>query len=149
MSTFLETLKARMADSETRLQEAQRKLNSAQREHDLAAKECASWQTAVEIETRKSAPAAPAQFTLQQPADEEDKDEGANKTEMIRDVLRKHPAGATPADVWKALQGQIKQRNYVYSVLKRLKDRNKVTTRRGKYFLVATQDEQEGIGILQ
>jgi hypothetical protein len=57
-----------------------------------------------------------------------------NKTEMIRDVLRRNPSGMTPAEVWKGLNGQI-DRAYVYSVLKRLKDRDQIAYRRKKYSL--------------
>jgi DNA repair exonuclease SbcCD ATPase subunit len=57
-----------------------------------------------------------------------------NKTEMIRTVLRRHPSGMTPSELWKELDGQV-SRDYVYAVLKRLKDREQIAYRRKKYSL--------------
>jgi hypothetical protein len=57
-----------------------------------------------------------------------------NKADLIRDVLRENPNGITPADLWRKVKDHV-GRPYVYSVLKRLKDRKKVAERRGKYFL--------------
>jgi hypothetical protein len=68
-----------------------------------------------------------------------------NKTDLIRDVLRQHPNGITPADVWRQVKEQI-GRAYVYSVLNRLKATKQVSERRGKYFLLViakTEEEKE------
>ena len=67
-----------------------------------------------------------------------------NKTEAIRQVLNQHPAGITPGELWKEVASQISQRPYMYSILKRLKDNEEVTVRRGKYFLKAAPVAQEG-----
>ena len=41
----------------------------------------------------------------------------------------------TPSDLWKQVKAQFTHRPYLYSALKRLKDRDEVTVRRGKYLL--------------
>ncbi len=62
---------------------------------------------------------------------------------MIRSVLRQHPNGITPAEIWREVKDNV-GRAYVYSVLKRLKDRKQVTERRGKYFLQIITKPEEG-----
>jgi hypothetical protein len=71
-----------------------------------------------------------------------------NKTEIIREVLRSHPGGLTPAELWKYVKPQIPQRSYVYSVLQRLKDRGQIQRmRKGKYSLkIVTKAEEERAG---
>lgn len=71
------------------------------------------------------------------------KDEGRpeiNKTEAVRELLRQHPAGMTPGDIWKSLEQELSNRTYLYSVLKRLKDKGDAKERRGKYFLISKQE---------
>jgi len=69
---------------------------------------------------------------------------GTNKTEAVRELLRRHPAGMTPAEVWNALKNDIAKRDYVYSILKRLKDAEQAIERRGKYyFRVEPKQEEE------
>jgi hypothetical protein len=73
-----------------------------------------------------------------------------NKTNLIRDVLRQHPNGITPVEVWREVKGHI-ERNYVYSVLKRLKDSKQVSERRGKYYLQVmpkSEEDKEGNSIV-
>lgn len=67
----------------------------------------------------------------------------ANKTDLVRDTLRQQAGGTTPKDLWRALQGQIKHRPYLYSILKRLKDKDEVAVRRGKYFLLQRPEQEE------
>jgi hypothetical protein len=57
-----------------------------------------------------------------------------NKTEIVRELLRQHSAGMTPSDIWKQVKAQIPHRPYLYSILKRLKDKGDITDKRGKYF---------------
>jgi hypothetical protein len=151
MNSFLETLKSRMSEAQARLQEAERKLGAAQREHDGAKIEYLGWQNAVEIESRKGGTlqvGTPANFALTPKPTVEAQDaegQGANKTELIHNVIRQSPAGVSPAEIWRAVKNQITHRPYVYSVLKRLKDKNKVGVRRnGKYYPLTTTEEKEG-----
>jgi len=139
MSEFLETLKLRMAEAQRRFQEAAGKLQAAQAESNAAAQEFTSWQKAVEVETRREAtnqgiatvepPAATKPVTTQ--------DQGPgpeiNQTQLIRDVIQ-NGNGLTPTEVWNAVKGDIGRRGYMYAVLGRLKDREEVTVRRGKYY---------------
>jgi hypothetical protein len=73
-------------------------------------------------------------------------DSEINKADLIRDVLQQHPNGITPADVWRKVRDHV-GRAYVYSVLKRLKDRKQASERRGKYFLqIVPKAEEKEIG---
>jgi type II secretory pathway pseudopilin PulG len=81
--------------------------------------------------------AAPAPRTGQ----EENKSEG-NKTEAVRELLRQHPGGMAPNEIWKYLQSQIHNRVYLYSILSRLKDRGVVKEKRGKYYYIEENQSQ-------
>jgi hypothetical protein len=61
--------------------------------------------------------------------------ESVNQTEIVRDALRLRPSGMTPGDLWKAHKGEISSRPYLYSILKRMRDKDEATLRRGKYIL--------------
>lgn len=163
MSDFLETLKLRLSDAQRRHQEATQGLQMAQAHHQMLTQEIFGWQKAVEAETRREAQEnalsamkerlvaansavhhpAPASATISlTPATqisavatvEQGKSE-INKTDVVREQLRQHATGMTPGEIWLAIQDQIGNRDYLYSVLKRLKDTNQVVERRGKYFL--------------
>jgi hypothetical protein len=55
----------------------------------------------------------------------------------------------SPADIWKEMEPQMKNRAYLYSVLKRLKDRGDARERRGKYFLNPKIEEGDNQNIVQ
>ncbi len=180
MSSFLDTLKERLADTATRLQASTGEYKTAQAEYQAVAQkfqviqhrfqaltaEHQSWAKAVEVETRREAAERAAQeagqrpfeFTVQavgtakgpsnavgvsapsEPPKSEHAEHGdhassVNKTDLVRDQLRQHPTGLLPVEVWRAVKEQIPNRGYVYSVLSRLKDRDQVSIRRGKYYL--------------
>jgi hypothetical protein len=61
--------------------------------------------------------------------------ESVNQTAIVRDALRLRPSGMTPADLWKAHKEEISSRPYLYSILKRMRDKDEVALRRGKYVL--------------
>ena len=65
--------------------------------------------------------------------------EAPNKTDMIRELLSHHPQGMAPTEIWDHVRGQFKHRAYLYSVLKRLTDRDELCVRRGKY-AIRTQE---------
>jgi hypothetical protein len=67
-----------------------------------------------------------------------------NKTDMVREILRQHPAGITPTEIWKEVKNQMSHRAYLYSILGRLKDRDEVLVRRKKYFPKAIAKTPEG-----
>jgi hypothetical protein len=67
----------------------------------------------------------------------------SNKTEAVRMLLRQHTSGMTPGEIWKNLQSQVSNRVYLYSVLKRLKDRGDVRVKRGKYYFNLKPEENE------
>lgn len=164
MSDFLEQLKLRFAESQKRHQVASQRLQAAQQEHLAATQDFASWQNAVRTETIReqqqqqeqsavpttgvtpaSAP-APAVAPPNTPALPHVTINAAefNKTDAIRQMLRQHPEGLRPTELWKQLGDQLKYRAYLYSVLKRLRDKSEVFERRGKYFLkVAPKLEAE------
>lgn len=149
MSQFLETLKTRMDDSQKRLQVAQQKLQVAQVEYQSVAQEFASWQNAVNVEMHKEEREAAG--TVLPPRSEPpgqsapSTTDQRNKTELVRELLRQNPMGIAPVDLWRKLEGQIANRVYLYSVLKRLKDRGEAIERRGKYFtrMVPPRDQNK------
>jgi hypothetical protein len=68
-----------------------------------------------------------------QPGIDDNKSE-SNQTQAVRQLLREHSTGMTPGEMWKELQSQLSNRVYLYSILKRLKDRGDVREKRGKYY---------------
>jgi hypothetical protein len=152
MSDFLETLKVRMADAQRRFNEVNLRFQKTQAEMQAIQQEFVSWQTAVKNETIKEQAELEAQTpdrppntspaatltVVPSPASE------VNKTEMIKNLLQKNPAGLTPAEVWRAVKTTVPERSYVYSVLKRLKDREQVMVKKGKYYFRTLQRNEEG-----
>ena len=59
-----------------------------------------------------------------------------NKTEKVREILGEHISGITPAQLWVEVKDFQVSRPYLYSVLKRLRDNEEVSMRKGgKYVL--------------
>jgi hypothetical protein len=162
MSEFIDMLKERLDDAQKRLLETQSHLQQAQLKHQAVTQEFTSLQTllgleiaraqrlaqetavrahpvkvAVPITATQAVPVA-LSGTIVTPE--------INKTEIIREALRQHTNGITPAQVWLNVKDHV-GRNYVYSVLKRMKDKEEVRERRGKYYLqVGSQKEVGGNG---
>jgi len=153
MSDFLNELKYRLQDAQRRLQAAQQDSQAAQAKLNAVAQEFNSLQFLVNAETAKQSqsagsatpptPVTPsAQTTLSQSPE-------LNKTDLIRGLLRDHPAGMTPTEIWRLVKGQITHRAYLYSVLKRLKDRDEVSVRRGKYVpKIMTKNEEDKVALV-
>jgi hypothetical protein len=70
--------------------------------------------------------------------------EQISKTDIVRDLLRQNPQGLTPTEIWSHVHGQFKYRAYLYSVLKRLTDREELSVRRGKYAVRIIPQEMKG-----
>lgn len=148
MSDFLEQLKLRLDEAQRRHQIAAQRLQIAQQEHMVATQDYASWQNAVRVETLRE---QQQQQVQQQPPGTEvvtpinalenapTNREEISKTDLIRQMLQQHPEGLRPTDLWKQLGNQLKYRAYLYSVLKRLRDKGEVCEKRGKYFLKIVQ----------
>jgi hypothetical protein len=147
MSEFLENLKARHAESQKRFLAKQAQVNTMNQEFQVVAQEFNAWQTLLNLETRKEqageAPPIVVQSTGQittgansatGPATPS-RSTDVNKTEIVRELLRQNSSGMTPGEIWKQAQikAQFRHRPYLYSVLKRLKDRGDITEKRGKY----------------
>ena len=152
MNPTLEDLKARLAVAHKILAEATQQLQVAQQNQQKAASDFNVWNAAVAILTREeqakqaaahenqlpiglSAPTPePVQSSPTNSTQLQTSEAGSpNKTEIVRELLRQHPSGMTPSEIWKELGDQIGNRPYLYSVLKRLRDRDEVTLRRNKY----------------
>ncbi len=150
MSVFLEELKTRLTDAGRRLQAAQQKTAIAQAELQAVTQEYSSLQHLANVEAARSQQSAGTPITatvnsrIADPALPQVSD--TNKTETIRELLRQHPAGMTPTDIWKEVKGQMAHRPYLYSILKRLKDRDEVCVRRGKYIVKMMPKPEEGKG---
>ena len=152
MPIILEELKVRLAAAQARHLAAQQKFQAAQTELNAAAADFNVWNNAVNVEAREEAAraseAAKNQIPIilepeSQPAStepapsSEEGEEPINKTKLVRDLLLQNHGGMTPAAIWDAFHQQVPgaSRNYLYSVLKRLRDKEEVTQRRGKYIL--------------
>lgn len=152
MSEFLEQLKIRLVEAQKRHQLATQKLQQAQQEHMLATQDFGSWQNAVRVETLREQQEAAARTTVSpaaappapDPVPESQPTEEINKTDSIREMFHRHPEGLRPTDIWRQLGTQLKHRAYLYSVLKRLKDKGEVIERRGKYFAKVVQKIEGG-----
>lgn len=164
MSITLDDLTLRLTAAQQRLAEADQRLKHAQQIQAYASYEVSTWTAAVNIEKNReearqkaaSIPATtsvsgnatptqaeiPAKQSASEAAQPHESQE-VNKTEMIRDLLRQNPTGLTPSDLWKRVKAQFTHRPYLYSVLKRLKDRDEVTVKRGKYLLKTIQKVEE------
>ena len=152
MSDFLEQLKKDLADAQKRHQEVTARLQALNAEYQAVSQEVNSYAKIVEVQTRKEhgasavpVPATPqvvrAVFRMpightQTPATEEN-----NKTEMVREILRSHPSGMTGGELWVAVKDKFPHRQYVYSVLKRLKKKGYVTQKRKKFIFTAKPEE--------
>jgi hypothetical protein len=79
----------------------------------------------------------------------DDNKSDGNKTQAVRVLLRQHPAGMTPGEIWKCLESQMSNRVYLYSILKRLKDRGDVRERRGKYYCNLKLEDNQGQATVQ
>jgi hypothetical protein len=152
MSSTLEDLKTRLAIAHKALTEAAQQLQIAQQNQQKAASDFSVFNAAVAILTKEEEEKKAAANEKQLPmglSDGESVPEytppgavsshGAetppNKTELVRELLRHHMGGMTPTEIWKELRGQFVHRAYLYSVLKRLRDRDEVSLRRNKYAL--------------
>jgi hypothetical protein len=152
MTKILDELQARVADSKVRLdaatktfQIAQAAFQQAQQDHSIWT---SAWQAEVREVQRQAAIAIEKQLPLptnSEPEIEdfvddiidavEDGSGSTNKTDTVRDLLRRHPAGMSAIDIWAEVRSDFKHRPYLYSVLKRLRDREEIIKRRGKYCL--------------
>jgi len=72
-----------------------------------------------------------------------DTSEVLNKTDIVRSLLKQHPTGMSAVDIWKAVGAQFNHRPYLYSVLKRLRDRQEIVKRRNKYCLTVIPKSEE------
>jgi hypothetical protein len=148
---FLEECENNLNEAKKAFQDAQQKSVSAAQVFQAAQLELNIWTGAVnavktrlekkrqEREQQKQKDGTPekpsgAPLALQSVPEPASSVPEVNKTEMIRSVLRRHPSGMTPSELWNELNGQV-SRDYVYAVLKRLKDREQIAYKRKKYSL--------------
>jgi hypothetical protein len=156
MSKILEELQVRVADSKSRLDVATKSFQVAQAAFQQAQQDHNVWNAALMAEQRDEQRRAAAAIEKQLPlptsqvepkpftwehdvpdlADE--RADHFNKTDAVRDLLRRHPAGMTAVDIWNEVSDDFKHRPYLYSVLKRLRDREEIVKRRNKYCLKLT-----------
>lgn len=160
MTKISEELQARVTDSKIRLEEATKTFQSAQQAFQTAQQDHNVWSLALQAELRdeqrKAAAATENQLQLPTSKPEPslvvshpqeavivDPSEVLNKTDFVRELLRQHPSGMTAPEIWKEVSDQFKHRPYLYSVLKRLRDKDEVTKKRAKYYLkLATRIEE-------
>lgn len=136
MSQIIDRLKIGLAEAQARHAENTKRHQAITAEWQASNAEVNGYQKVIELETKRELERAADTPQMQGPASkaEHEADRDSNKTQLVRDALALHP-GLTPAQVWGAVKTRITRRTYVYSVLKRLKDRKQIIERRGKYYL--------------
>lgn len=146
MSDLIERLKEGLAEVQKRQAEIGKRWQVVNGEWAAVNAELNGYVKVIELETRRELEQAAIAPQIEGPASRAEQlaEQDSNKTQLVRDALAEHPGGLTPAQLWGAVKHQIKRRNYVYSVLKRLKDRKQVIERRGKYFLPELPKIAEG-----
>jgi hypothetical protein len=144
MSQMIERLKEGLADAQKRHGEVTKRFQAAQAEWQASNAEVLGYQKVIELETRRDLEKAAIAPQMEGPVTQAEQQAGqdVNKTQLVKDALADHP-GLTPAQLYGALKNQI-GRPYVYSVLKRLKDKKQVCEKRGKYYLPPTPKLEEG-----
>jgi hypothetical protein len=177
-TALLEELRTRQQTAQARLQEATQAFQAAQAAHNsaqatfqkaqqalgIAQQQAHGWNTAYaavlaeEAERKQDAekeqlklPHTPtplaAPVALPEPVQAA---EQKSKTDIIRDLLRQSSHGMTPMEIWSHVQDQFKYRAYMYSVLKRLTDREELCVRRGKYSIrIVPQEVKEETATIQ
>ena len=179
-TALLEELRIRHRAAQLRMQEATQEFQAAQAAHlsaqaafqkaqqalNIAQQQFHGWNTAYatvateEAERKKAAeqgqlqlPTAQSTPPVTAPAAQPEPiqaGEQKSKTDVIRDLLRQNPHGMTPTEIWSQVHDQFKYRAYLYSVLKRLTDREELCVRRGKYaFRVLPQEVKEETATIQ
>lgn len=145
MSDLLERLKEGLAEAQKKQAEVARRFQAVQAEFQIVNAELTGYQKVLELETRRELEKAAATPQSEGPATQAEQrtEQETNKTQLVKDALAEHP-GLTPAQLYGALKNQMPRRNYLYSVLKRLKDRKQVYEKRGKYYLPAVPKIEEG-----
>jgi hypothetical protein len=144
VNNLIDRLKEGLADAQKRQAEVQKRFVAMQSEFQTVTAEVNGYQKVLELETRKELERA-ASIPFPEPSASDAIDSSdlkTSKTQLVKDTLAEHP-GLTPAQLWGALKNEVGRRNYVYSVLKRLKDRKQVVEKRGKYYLPATPKIEE------
>ena len=154
MSQLLDRLREGQSEAQKRHAEVTKRWQAMQVEFQSSAAEVNGYMKVIELETRRELEQAATAPTQEGPVSkaEHQAEQDSNKTQIVRDALAEHP-GLTPAQLWGAVKHQFKRRNYVYAVLKRLKDRDQVVLRRGKYYLPeppkVAENHKEENGVIQ
>jgi len=158
MSAFLEQLIEEMNEAQKRFALAQQDLQRAQAVFQAAAQEFQSYQHIVAARTRKEQEGSASPATIvgkgaaapvaALPPQQTEIDE-INKTELVRELLRQHPNGMTGRELWSAVKDKFLHRQYVYSVLKRLKKKGYVVQKRKKYVFTAKPEEVTQQSLIQ
>ena len=169
MAKILEEIQARLADAQKQLAEATQVLATAQQKHQAASHNFNVWNAAMQLEQREeqlrqaqateqqlhlptlsaktesiTASVSPASITTSMLSEHiSDSSEAPNKTDVVRSLLKQHPTGMSAVDIWKEVGAQFTHRPYLYSVLKRLRDRNEIVKRRNKYCLTMIPKAEE------
>lgn len=148
---FLEELIVRHQESQKKMGEAQKAMQEAQARFQSVAQEHNSLLHLINLERALRAKASEGQ---QEIFPKESKPEVVaippeNQTDVVRALIKQHPDGIRPTDMWKTLRTQIKHRAYFYSILKRLRDRDEVIFRRGRYLLKITPKSAEQAGSVE
>jgi hypothetical protein len=151
--SLLAELQLRWEAARKRHAEAYQVFQKAQAEVQAAAAETQTWQNAVQFEQKEIDKAAALKQAEQPPLplnthsanddathvvivepQAEKQGPEINKTELVREAICRTGHGVTADEVWRLTGDQILDRPYMYSILKRLRDKGAVAFRRKKYY---------------
>lgn len=153
MDNLLELLRGRFEESSKRLDEVMGRLRLVQAEYTEAQQDVSAWKTALEREqARQPATVSGASIDLQGKAQavataastlDESQFEVPNKTKLIQDfIMASGSVGTTSADIIAKVKENIPNRNYVYTVIYKLKSRGLIRESRGRYYAVSPNPKE-------
>jgi hypothetical protein len=149
MSAYLDSLKADLSEAQKRFQEHQAEAQRVQQLFQAAHADLQALQRIVEKQTLKEqGPHKPETIQVggstqsARVPEVSDAVPDIQKTELIRETLRQH-SGMTPAELYSVVKSHV-ARPYLYSVLKRLRDKEEVVVRRKKYHIKPTPKPEDG-----
>ena len=150
MSAYLDSLKSDLSEAQKRFQEYQLEMQRVQQLFQAAHADLQALQRIVDKQTLKEqGPHKPetiqvggaVQVAAVPHLNDSDPVPDIQKTELIRETLRQH-SGMTPGELYNVVKSHV-ARPYMYSVLKRLRDKEEVVVRRKKYHIKPTPKTEE------
>ncbi len=142
MTGLIESLRQRVEETRRELEGAKKKTQQARATEEMLATELTGYERAVAAEERREGKTALVPLE----ATSAESETPVNRTSFAEAHIRSHNAtGVTPPELFKVFgeAGITLHRNYVYSILNRLATKGRIRERRGRYFPVEADQEEE------